>query len=409
MRFNKLLATNLILFSFFLLHAQGPPQIIVEDAEVRANGDASIVLYRSGTSGGGGSLSSYFNSTGSAVSNLDYSYASLNEFLPQPAGNCGVYGITTGLGSNGFGVIGAYGEDIYIPDRWAALGTEDAAIRIVDGTQQDGFILTSDFQGNGSWQAPKSDFTNFSLTDGSQQAGYIMTSDENGNGTWQAVFNNSNVFTLTDGSEELGHVLTSDENGGGTWVKPSSYFNDWLTIEHPTGFASGGFRIQNEDSQSFWQFYVDGSTDTNSSFYGDLYLLFNSTATQKAIIDSPSGNYIPGSDSKLKKNITKTSNLLDKIMDINPVQYNFKEQPEGAKKYNGFIAQELLKVFPDIVHSNSTGDQYFVSYTEMIPILTKGMQEQQDKLEKQDRQILNLVEIIAKQNKRLSDLEALIK
>ena len=111
-----------------------------------------------------------------------------------------------------------------------------------------------------------------------------------------------------------------------------------------------------------------------------------------------SGSVILTSDLRLNKNIKPITNSLTTIQKLNPVSYE-KKQSLQATDYttieNGFIAQELQKILPDLVHESADMDKLLsVNYTAIIPILTKGIQEQQA--------------IIEDQKKRLDTLEKLV-
>ena len=70
---------------------------------------------------------------------------------------------------------------------------------------------------------------------------------------------------------------------------------------------------------------------------------------------------------------------------MRPVNYKKKASLESTD-YNsnesGFIAQELRKVIPTIVTEGTDKDKLLsVNYNSIIPILTKGIQEQQKQIE----------------------------
>jgi trimeric autotransporter adhesin len=87
------------------------------------------------------------------------------------------------------------------------------------------------------------------------------------------------------------------------------------------------------------------------------------------------------SDLRLKTNIQPLLNSIDLIMKLNPVHYDKKnsiESSDYAKTENGFIAQELQKVLPYLVSEGTDQDKILsVDYNSIIPVLTKGIQEQQ--------------------------------
>ena len=104
------------------------------------------------------------------------------------------------------------------------------------------------------------------------------------------------------------------------------------------------------------------------------------------------------SDIRLKKNIIPLENALSVINKLNPVAYDKKQDISSVEysiKESGFIAQELQKILPNLVYASTDKDKLLsVNYTAIIPILTKGLQEQQV--------------IIEDQKKRLEVLEKLV-
>jgi hypothetical protein len=116
-----------------------------------------------------------------------------------------------------------------------------------------------------------------------------------------------------------------------------------------------------------------------------------------------SGSYLP-SDEKLKANIQPMENSLDKIMQLDVMTYNFKttEFPElnlPANRQNGFIAQNLESIFPELVKLNPAKKEQptefkAVNYVGLIPVLTEAIQEQQALIEKMQKKIDELEEMI---------------
>jgi hypothetical protein len=118
------------------------------------------------------------------------------------------------------------------------------------------------------------------------------------------------------------------------------------------------------------------------------------------------GGVVLTSDARLKRNISNTQQGLSTIMKLNPVEYDKKNSIKDSV-YNrheiGFIAQEVAKVLPSLVTEGKDADKTLaVSYTELIPVLTKAIQEQQAKIESQDQKINTLVA----ENNELKDSKA---
>jgi hypothetical protein len=104
------------------------------------------------------------------------------------------------------------------------------------------------------------------------------------------------------------------------------------------------------------------------------------------------------SDARLKKNITPISNGVSTVMKMNPVSY-LKKPSLAATDYNikenGFIAQELMQILPDVVFEARDTEKIFkVNYISIIPVLTKAIQEQQ--------------QVIVNQQKQIDELKALV-
>lgn len=95
--------------------------------------------------------------------------------------------------------------------------------------------------------------------------------------------------------------------------------------------------------------------------------------------------FVQVSDQRRKKNIEALDTTLDKVMDLKPARYHFKTEDDSGSKHFGFIAQELKRVFPEVVSVDPDSGEFgpgeeglhTVSYSELIPVLIKGMQEQQ--------------------------------
>jgi len=137
------------------------------------------------------------------------------------------------------------------------------------------------------------------------------------------------------------------------------------------------------------------------------------------------GSFSSGSDRRLKQDIKDETNVMDKLMKVRPATYlyrqegKFKEMHLAKGDQHGFIAQELEEVFPELVNESAfvfgqaQGDETpsfgeadkteqfdfkTVNYQAMIPILTKGIQEQQTTILEQEARI-------AAQDERIEKLE----
>lgn len=95
---------------------------------------------------------------------------------------------------------------------------------------------------------------------------------------------------------------------------------------------------------------------------------------------------IQTSDASLKTNIAPSPYGLQEVMQLNPVQYNWKETPEGKKEV-GLLAQDVLKLIPEAVVVPEDGSAMGMKYSELIPVLIKAIQEQQKEIQELKKQI----------------------
>ena len=99
------------------------------------------------------------------------------------------------------------------------------------------------------------------------------------------------------------------------------------------------------------------------------------------------GEILTSSDKKLKINISNLDHTLAKLVLLNPKKYTMNNDPEQKEKI-GLLAQEVEKVFPEIVN---TSDKYLsVNYQALIPILINAVNEQTKRNENLKQRIVTL-------------------
>ena len=126
-----------------------------------------------------------------------------------------------------------------------------------------------------------------------------------------------------------------------------------------------------------------GANDSHIHYstYGDWYIRPSSNSGSVYV-----KNYVAESDERLKNNIENIAYGLDKILLLTPRKFNWKEG--NNKEINGFIAQEVEKIIPNLV---SEGQWKSVDYQGITAILVKAIQEQQAQIEAQQQQINTLL------------------
>ena len=101
------------------------------------------------------------------------------------------------------------------------------------------------------------------------------------------------------------------------------------------------------------------------------------------------------SDARFKRNIHGLPSALPFINALRPVSYQ-RINDDPLRFENGFIAQELeamltkLGIPSDGIISKDDKGYYSIRYNDFIPVLVKGMQEQQMVIDKQNENLNDL-------------------
>jgi len=96
------------------------------------------------------------------------------------------------------------------------------------------------------------------------------------------------------------------------------------------------------------------------------------------------------SDARLKENISPLFSSLEKVMNLEGVSFNWKS--DGSPD-TGFVAQDVKKVIPELVITDSNDGTMSVKYLSVIALLTEAIKEQQGRIEQQQKQIDELMRL----------------
>ena len=215
--------------------------------------------------------------------------------------------------------------------------------------------------------------------------------------------NNSNAFGIDAGSNVMfaGSNTLSLLNNGGTI--------NGNTIEYVASFFkssnTNGTAIQLGSTE-----YIMDSGNLQMSVYGS-WLPYYPMGTPAFTLGSAAQRWhsvwavngvIQTSDITLKKNIKPLQFGLNEILQLNPISYQWKEGLDKTTKI-GFSAQQLLEVIPNVVVTHSyvledekkqpilkKNEKLGVNYSEIIPILTKAIQEQNELIKSLESRINKL-------------------
>jgi hypothetical protein len=85
------------------------------------------------------------------------------------------------------------------------------------------------------------------------------------------------------------------------------------------------------------------------------------------------------------------------------VTFHLKTEPDGAMQY-GLIAEEVDKVYPELVIRNAEGRIEGVRYDELAPIFLEAVQQQHIKLQNQNELLVTQKQQLVVQGVQLEEL-----
>jgi hypothetical protein len=98
---------------------------------------------------------------------------------------------------------------------------------------------------------------------------------------------------------------------------------------------------------------------------------------------------ILSSSARFKRDIQTMGNLSRRLFQLRPVTFRYKHDPQGERQY-GLIAEEVAKVYPELVTTGTDRKVDSVQYHELIPMLLNEVQHQQQALDAQAQQLAQL-------------------
>ncbi|MEY4332205.1 MAG: Vibrio phage nt, partial [Bacteroidota bacterium] len=189
-------------------------------------------------------------------------------------------------------------------------------------------------------------------------------------GSWRGDGNRNGWYGYNIGTGNNPHVMFDGSGNGGMYMEG---YGRWLYY-HYLPYNCIGI-----------------NTSSTSPSYG-MYVSGGIYAT---------GNIVAYSDARKKTEILTIDNPLEKVLQLRGVYYS--RIPDTAhnitgenayKKQTGVIAQETLKVFPEVVTYDEVNDEYGVSYGNFAGLFIETFKEQQKQIKELKEEIEKLKEII---------------
>lgn len=185
----------------------------------------------------------------------------------------------------------------------------------------------------------------------------------------------------------LGPVHIDDENVGIGTTSPSYKLHAGGDI-----YANGGWVRVSGEKGLYFQSHKGGWHMTDSTWiraYNGKNVYTTGEIRAGDVLrsngDVYADAYYYNSDEKLKENIKPLEGSLENIQKLEGVSFNWEE---SGDKSLGFIAQDVEKVYPELV-SGEEGSKS-VDYGKLVAVLTESVKEQQNQIEELQKEIEEL-------------------
>ena len=248
-----------------------------------------------------------------------------------------------------------------------------------------------------------------------------------------AVFSNKNVFGSNTGIKIVG-ARNATTSGNTAYLDLADF--DSNEGDNGTEFVMGrvaGGMNDVEGQTGFLQFFTNSGADLSEKMridkngnvgigttepgarlevIRDSGSIFNAgTSTNKTMFQMISngtmeiaGNVVQTSDSRYKKEIQTLPSALQNILSLRGVSYYWKDRDDDTQQI-GVIAQEVEKIYPQLVHTNEDGYKS-VAYANLVSPLIEAVKELHALYQGHADRIAALEEQIQQLQERYEDIEA---
>ena len=264
----------------------------------------------------------------------------------------------------------------------------------------------NDTSGSGiqSYNNTASGYASVAMGIGTTASGFLSTAmgDRTTASGWYSTAMGSDTTASEYYSTAMGRLTTASGNGStamGYLTKASGKYSTAIgretTASDSSSLVIGQYNwLGSTVTNSATDFSTDNTAfvignGTNSTNKSDaLTVLFDGTTTI-------AGDLNVNSDARLKANIISLGSTLSKLLQIDGKSYTMKKD-ESEKQKIGLLAQDIEKVFPELV-SESHGVKS-VNYQGLVPVLINALKEQQaeiDRLKTQEERLERLEILVA--------------
>jgi hypothetical protein len=190
-------------------------------------------------------------------------------------------------------------------------------------------------------------------------------------------------------------VFANVTGNGNTGVGYLALFSNTTGLNNIGMGANAGYAVtgsNNIDIGSTGSAGESGVIRIGGPFQSAAYMagISSTQLTGSAVYVTANGQLgVLASSERYKTEIASIGASTQKLHELRPVSFHLKSDPKGTVQY-GLIAEEVNKVFPELVIRDEAGTIQGVRYDELAPMLLSEMQKQELKIDAQAAEISEL-------------------
>jgi hypothetical protein len=403
---SSILATSLFLVCESSSATQ-PPDVVSSDenGNTAMGSDVLVFLATGGTSNtAAGSYALYDNATGSFNSAFGTNalYANTTGIENTAVGALALEYNTIGSGNTAYGLETLFGNDS------GNYNTASGSLSLRNNRSGSyntavGYIaLTANLTGSYT-TAVGSYALSLNTAGGYDTAFGAYSLPENTTGTGNTAFGYAALRSNTTGNSNIGFGYQS------LYLDTIGSNNIAMGYEAAYNVRTGSniIEIGNTGTSGDENVIRIGTQGTQTATY--VAGISGATVTGAAVYVTSSGQLgVLASSERYKTAITPIGTNTKKLQRLRPVSFHLKTDPAGAVQY-GLIAEEVDKVYPELVIRDDTGKIQGVRYDELAPMLLNEVQQQQATIRLQAAEIRDLKlqqkDRLAAQDQQLQNLQ----
>jgi trimeric autotransporter adhesin len=198
-------------------------------------------------------------------------------------------------------------------------------------------------------------------TTGAQNAGF---------GSFALLLNTRGNYNTAVGTDSLRHNSTGSTN---------------IALGYEAGYAitttSNNIDIGSQGAVSDGGVIRIGSSNQTSTYVAGISGVAVTGTGVPVVVNSSGQLGIGTSSERFKTAVTPMGSSTEKLEELRPVTFQYKSDPHGSRQY-GLIAEEVAKVYPELVVHDAQGAILSVRYDELAPMLLNVVQHQAAEIEK---------------------------